>query len=348
MVAKFVTTSLQGDLFNAADFFGAGNDTLFLMIPTPMETAIRTYQGNDSVIVTIPPAAGSTGYRFYLGTGNDTLQGSSVHDEYYDEGGDDQVNMGAGSDEVYAGPGNDTIDAGSDNSSSGPGVWGDTINFGFAYDMFGNRTPVTQGVTLNLASTSPQALGFYGNDTFLNFESVIGGVGNDHFSGTNAANYMDGSVGTDFLRGLGGDDKLLGGPGKDLLIGDGGADHLDVGQSIGQSVGEFDGEADVVKYVRISDSTFESMDEIFNFQNLAAGGIDKIDLSAIDANPSLAGNQAFKFVGSAGFSLPGGEVRLGQFDGATLVMVDNDGDSTAEMLILIHGATGLTANDFIL
>ncbi len=44
----------------------------------------------------------------------------------------------------------------------------------------------------------------------------------------------------------------------------------------------------------------------------------------------------------------GGEVRLAQFDGATLVMVDNDGDTTAEMVILIHGATGLVAGDFIL
>lgn len=348
MVTKFVNTPSQGDLFNPFEFFGAGNDTLFVMIPTPMETAIRTYQGNDVVIVTVPPAAGSTGYRFFLGTGNDTLQASHVHDEYYDEGGDDQVNMGDGGDEVFAGPGNDTIDGGND-TSGGSGIQGDTINFGFAYDMFGNRTPVTQGVTLDLASTSPQALGFYGNDTYLNFESVIGGVGNDHFSGTNAANFMHGNVGADFLRGFGGNDKLMGGPGQDILIGDGGADHLDVGQSIGLSVGEFDGEADVVKYISISDSTFDGgMDEIFNFQNIAAGGNDKIDLSAIDANPSLAGNQAFQFVGSANFSLPGGEVRITTVGGNTVIMVDNDGDATAEMVILIHDTTGLTAGDFIL
>ena len=97
-----------------------------------------------------------------------------------------------------------------------------------------------------------------------------------------------------------------------------------------------------------SGRNLDNLDEIFNFRNIAAGGIDKIDLSSIDANPSLAGNQAFQFVGSAGFSLPGGEVRLANFDGATLVMVDNDGDSTPEMLFLLHGVTGLTADDFIL
>ncbi|MBL8903799.1 MAG: protease, partial [Rhizobiales bacterium] len=60
------------------------------------------------------------------------------------------------------------------------------------------------------------------------------------------------------------------------------------------------------------------------------------------------GNQAFQFVGTAGFTQPGGEVRLANFDGATLVMVDNDGDSAAEMVFLLHGVTGLVAGDFIL
>ena len=80
---------------------------------------------------------------------------------------------------------------------------------------------------------------------------------------------------------------------------------------VGQTASGFDGEADVVKYLRITDSNSDNMDEIFNFQNIAAGGIDKIDLSDIDANTTHAGNQAFQFVGSAGFSLPGGEVRRG-------------------------------------
>jgi len=346
MVFKTVTSPSQGDLFNPFDFFGVGNDILHLMIPTPNNAEIKTYQGNDIVAV-LSPASGSAGYRFLLGTGNDTLLGSNVDDEYKDEGGDDQISMGDGSDGVFAGPGNDTIDGGSNNSGGGE-IKGDTIYFGVAFDMFGIGTVVTQGVTLDLASTTAQALGFYGNDTFLNFENAVGGVGNDHFSGTNAANYMGGALGNDFLRGFGGNDRIQGGTGKDILIGDGGADLLYLGRF--NPTVQFDLEADVAKYISISDSTDENMDEIFNFQNIAAGGggYDKIDLSSIDANPRLAGNQAFQFVGSAGFSLPGGEVRLAQFDGATLVMVDNDGDSTAEMVILIHGSTGLVAGDFIL
>ena len=333
MVTKFVTTPSQGDLFNPFDFFGVGNDTLFLMIPTPDQAVIRTMLGNDFVSVVNAPS-GSYGYKFYLGLGDDTLFGSSLADRYFDEDGNDQVNLGAGTDDVYAGPGNDTIDGGSHT-----GLLGDSIHFGSSFDSFGNSTPVTQGVTLDLASTNPQNLGFYGVDTYLNFENIFGGAGNDSFSGTNSANSLYGLGGNDFLRGFGGDDFILGGPGQDLLIGDAGADILDVGA---------DGTADVVKYLRITDSNSDNLDEIFNFKNIAAGGVDKINLSEIDANASLSGNQAFQFVGSAGFTLPGGEVRVAQFDDATLVMVDNDGDSTAEMVFLLYGVTGLVAGDFIL
>lgn len=341
MVFKIVTSPSQSDLFNPFDFFGAGNDILHLMIPTPNKAVVRTMQGNDVVIVANVPS-GNYGYKFFLGEGDDTLQGSSRADFYFDEGGNDQVNMGAGTDDVYAGPGNDTIDGGSHT-----GLLGDTIHFGTFHDSFENFTIVTQGVTLDLASTNPQNLGVYGVDTYLNFEDVWGASGNDHFSGTNSANDLRGMAGNDFLRGFGGDDFMMGGPGQDLLIGDAGADYLDVGQSFSAPFG-FDGEADVVKYLRITDSNSDNYDEIFNFQNIAAGGIDKIDLSDIDANTNMSGNQAFQFVGTAGFTQPGGEVRLANFDGATLVMVDNDGDSAAEMVFLLHGSTGLVAGDFIL
>jgi Ca2+-binding RTX toxin-like protein len=334
MVTKIVTTASQGNLFNAADMFGLGNDTLFLAIPTPNLAAIRTYGGNDFVTVLNSPS-GSWGYKFYLGLGNDTLSGSSLKDVYYDEGGNDQINMGAGGDDVHAGPGDDTIDGAAGS---------DTIYFGSAFDLFGNSTPVTQGVILNLASTGSQDLGFYGNDTFLNFENIVGGAGDDTFFGTNGNNVLGGQDGSDVLRGFGGVDSIIGGAGNDTLIGDAGGDNLYAGGPTGGT----DGDADIIKYLRISDSTLDDMDTIFGFEHFAGGGSDKIDLSSLDANSSLAGNQAFQFVGLAGFSSASGEVRLATFDGATLVMIDNDGDSAAEMVILVQGVTGLTADDFIL
>lgn len=337
MVAKFVTTSLQGDLFNAADFFGAGNDTLFLMIPTPNMAVIRTYQGNDSVMVSGTPS-GSLGYKVFLGLGNDTFLGSNKKDIYSDEGGDDQINMSADMDYVYAGPGDDTIDGGAGE---------DEIYFGSAFDMFGNSTPVTQAVTLNLALTVAQDLGFYGNDTFLNFENVRGGAGDDKFLGTNAVNDLVGEGGADYLRGFGGDDIILGEEGGDTLIGDAGADKLHAGHALNSST-ETDGDPDVIRYLRLSDSTVEDADSIFEFENIARGGCDKIDLSDIDANSSLAGNQVFKFIGTAGFSSAIGEVKLVISGDNTLVLVNNDSDTQSEMVIIVKDVTGLTADDFIL
>ena len=78
------------------------------------------------------------------------------------------------------------------------------------------------------------------------------------------------------------------------------------------------------------------------------GGDDRIDLSSIDAVPSLGGNQAFQFVGSGNFAMFGGSVKVITVGGNTVVLVNNDSDATAEMAILVEGVTGLTADDFIL
>lgn len=338
MVTKNVFFASQGNLWNAADMYGLGNDTLYLMLPAPDGTAIKTYLGNDVVSVSIP-ASTYLGYKFYLGLGNDTLSGSGQRDYYYDEGGDDKINMGYGDDVVYAGPGDDTINGGYGN---------DTLYFGAVIDMFGNSTSLTEGVTFDLAVTGVQALGFYGNDTFTNFETVSCGIGDDTVLGNGGGNSLLGWKGDDFIRGRGGDDYVLGGEGNDTLIGDSGADHLYAGTLQGNQ-DQTDGDADIIKYFQISDSTYNGgMDTILEFEHATGGGDDRIDLSSLDATTSLAGNQAFQFIGSAEFSSAGGEVRVLTTGGNTLVLVDNDGDDTAEMAILVNGVTGLTADDFIL
>ncbi|MDO8352728.1 MAG: hypothetical protein Q7T14_04650 [Aestuariivirga sp.] len=337
MVTKYVNYEYEGDLLNLADNFGLGNDTLYLSIPSPSNAVIKTYQGNDHVTVTNQVST-SNAYKFYLGTGNDTLVGSNQRDYYYDEGGDDQINMGAGADFVTAGLGNDTING---------GAGGDTIIFGHLSSN-GGSLPIAQGVTLNLGSTGPQDLGIYGNDIIINFSHAFGGEGNDTFLGTNAFNALWGGRGADYLRGLGGNDSIIGGTGNDTLIGDAGADELDAGFAY-LSETETDGDPDIIKYFRISDSSVDDgVDTIFNFEHFTGGGGDKIDLSYLDATSSLVGNQTFQFVGSAAFSSANGEVRLIEFGGDTLVWVDNDSDATAEMVIVVDGVTGLTADDFIL
>jgi hypothetical protein len=76
-------------------------------------------------------------------------------------------------------------------------------------------------------------------------------------------------------------------------------------------------------------------------------GLDKIIVSAIDANEALAGDQAFRL--DAGGAFTAGEIRQ-TLSGTTLTIEFNtNGDAVAEMVILIQGISSkFTASDFIL
>ena len=72
--------------------------------------------------------------------------------------------------------------------------------------------------------------------------------------------------------------------------------------------------------------------------------LDRIDLSGIDANAIIAGNQGFAFIGSAQFSAVAGQLRFGN----GLVTGDVDGDGSADFAIEIGPQSGLTQSDFLL
>ncbi len=343
MVTRIVDKASEGDLFKPSGLYGLDDDALFLVIQAPLlSTFIWTGTGKDFVTVEVQPTNGN-GYNFYLGAGDDRLNGSNFEDRYFDQGGNDIVNLGGGGDWAIAGKGDDTIDgAGGVDSISFTQVFGD------GYHPISNDddvTVATQGVSLNLALTTAQYLGALGYDTFLNFENIYGTEGNDSFHGNAAENLLQGNGGNDYLRGREGDDFLVGGRGADTLIGDAGADDIYTGDN---DASEGDGSNDIVKFTHISNSTEESFDTVFNFETFASGGGDKIDLAAIDANLSIVGDQSFAYRGTGSFISSGGEVRLFVFGSSTYVLVDNDADAAAEMVILLNGASGLTANDFIL
>ena len=74
-------------------------------------------------------------------------------------------------------------------------------------------------------------------------------------------------------------------------------------------------------------------------------GTDKIDLSAIDADP-LTAVDAFAFGGTTATAQG---VWFIQSGGQTSVYLDTDGDiSSAEMVITLNGTLALTAGDFVL
>jgi Ca2+-binding RTX toxin-like protein len=99
--------------------------------------------------------------------------------------------------------------------------------------------------------------------------------------------YLQGNAGDDVLAGDRGNDRMVGGLGNDTLWGGVGGDYL-VGNE----------GADIFQYTTVEDSQnivvngVSQQDQIADFTQ----GQDKIDLSAIDANPALAGDQAFVFI----------------------------------------------------
>ena len=76
-----------------------------------------------------------------------------------------------------------------------------------------------------------------------------------------------------------------------------------------------------------------------------AAGTDKLDLTGIDADTGVAGNQAFR--SSDALTGPG-EVGFFTSDGNTIVQAGTDADATAEFQIQLTGIKALTATDFYL
>ncbi len=142
-------------------------------------------------------------------------------------------------------------------------------------------------------------------------------IGNDQLTGTK---------GNDKLSALAGNDTLIGGLGSDALMGGLGAD--------------------IFKYTSVKDSgtTATTRDTITDFKHSEK---DKIDLSAIDANEKLAGDQAFKFISTA-FNKTDASGQL-RFDATSHILYGStNADSKPEFSIQLNGVNSLVAGDFVL
>jgi Ca2+-binding RTX toxin-like protein len=186
---------------------------------------------------------------------------------------------------------------------------------------------------------------------FANSDTIFGSDGDDNLFGYAGNDLLRGLSGNDVLDGGSGSDALIGGYGDDTLIGGVGHDHLDGGLGddllIGGSGSDLliGGEGwDTFKYESIADSTLSAPDHIIDF--IGAGDRDKIDLSAIDASSSLAGDQAFNF---AGQSAAANSVWYVSSSVNTIVYADVTGDTTPDMAItLVDYQRVLNDWDFVL
>ncbi|HEX2727402.1 MAG TPA: hypothetical protein VHN20_16390, partial [Beijerinckiaceae bacterium] len=142
---------------------------------------------------------------------------------------------------------------------------------------------------------------------------LLGGAGNDNMFGDDGNDRMFGDAGDDRMTGGAGDDVLTGGLGRDQMVGSAGADRFD--------------------FNVLADSVVGANRDVVYFER-AEG--DSIDVSNIDANATIGGNQAFTFIGTAAFSGAAGQMR---FSGGVLAG-DVNGDGTADFEVRIGGALG--------
>lgn len=134
---------------------------------------------------------------------------------------------------------------------------------------------------------------------------------------------VNGGNGDDTIIGTSADNVLNGWFGKDVLTGGGGAD----------------------RFVFSAAAATAAADRITDFSQAQH---DVIDLSQIDANIELAGDQAFTLIGSGPFTGQAGELRYDAGGGHTLIAGDINGNGSADFYIRLVGTIGLTAADFVL
>jgi len=241
---------------------------------------------------------------------DDKIAGTDGMDRLLGHKGSDILYGSAGSDKLDGGAGTDTADY---TASSG------AINV----DM------------LRALQTGGHADG----DTFIGIENVTGGAYADVIAGTDLANVLsggggndrlDGRLGEDTLYGGGDDDRLIGGQGKDKLFGGDGNDILDGGAASDILTGGAG--ADTFLFAYQSDSAPTTPDRI---ADLSAGDI--IDLSRIDANSRLAGDQGFTLV-SAMTKSPGQmTLTYDAVNAQTGLRLDMNGDGLTDMFIILGG-----------
>ena len=209
----------------------------------------------------------------------------------------------------------------------------ETLSGGDGVDLI-DTSGFSGNFSLNLTTGATSKSG----EQIIQFENATLGAGRDTLTGSAVANLLDGGAGNDRIDGLAGNDRLTGGAGNDTLTGGAGADSLIGGAG-----------ADMFRFVLVSDSD-ATVDIVSGFDGVGAAAGDRFDLSAIDANTLVAGNQAFTFNGTTAGGA--GTCWLQNSGTETLLRVNVDGDATAEMTIRIldgsANAGQYAAVDFIL
>ena len=331
----------------------AGNDSLISQYTTAVNEVFYGYAGDDYIDGRL---------------GADRMYGGTGHDTYVVDNAGDQVieNANEGFDTVrvsfsYTIPVNverleltGTAAINATGSSADDRLYGNSSS-NILWGLDGNDI-------LNGNGGTDTAIGGTGNDTYYidnggdvvleyanegsdwvatsvsytlapNVESGnIVVAGDLNLTGNGLDNRLVGNGWANVLSGGLGNDTLEGENGNDVLVGGAGADTMEGGWA-----------ADTFRFLSVNDTGALGEDFITDFSQ-AQG--DLVDLSAIDANTNVGGDQAFQFIGNnAAYTGTAGELRFnfGSLEG------DVDGDAQTDFYMTVDtSGLGLNAGAFLL
>ncbi len=250
-------------------------------------------------------------------SGESTLDGTGLGDVLIGrDGNGSTINGNEGNDVLIGGNQGDILNGGTGNDLMAGGAGSDT----YIVDSIGDQ--IIENA--NEGTDTVQASITFSLAAIANVENLtLTGSANINGTGNSLDNIIVGNTGNNSLDGGAGNDTITGAAGKDIMTGGAGSNTF-VFTATGDSA-----------------NTSANADVITDFVH----GKDFIDLTAIDANTSNGGNQAFTFNGATPTAHG---VWITEAGGNTLISMDTNGSSgSAEMMIVLTGINkGLTAADF--
>jgi Ca2+-binding RTX toxin-like protein len=318
------------------------------------------------------------------GAGDDVIRGGGGQDTLIGGLDNDELSGDAGSDLLIGGTGFNTVDggAGTDTTSYAASSAGMFVTIGSASGVGNGIAFSSDGQIGDSLFAIENVTGSNFADQIIgsSADNVLrGGRGNDTLDGRGGANTLDGGNGVDTVTyvaasstvivnltlgaALGGGssndtlisienatgsnfaDFLIGNSGANVLNGGGGADTLTGAGGLDTLTGGTGADKFVWRDTSETGAVANTADVIIDFNPAES---DRIDLSVIDANILVAGNQAFTFIGESAFTGAQGEVNVIFVNGDTIIQMQTGVEVDSDASIRIPGIVTLDASMFIL